>query len=134
MLDKDTSLAEKLWMLFWEQGITIASIRTAIGMAIGVLVEVLLASGGGTGGTAGKPPPKDEKGSKEWVNYKLKASTLVLGRLRVKVTEVLPGVIGAILSCILNKAAYLVGWVSQNLWALVVSIGGLLYMFMITKK
>ena len=71
MLDKDTSSAEKLWMLFWEQGITIASIRTAIGMAIGVLVEVLLASGGGTGGTAGKPPPKDEKGSKEWVNHKL---------------------------------------------------------------
>ena len=28
-------------MLFWEQGITIASICTAIGMAIGVLVEVL---------------------------------------------------------------------------------------------
>ena len=47
MLDKDTSLAEKLWMLFWEQGITIASIHTAIGMAIGVLVEVLLASGVG---------------------------------------------------------------------------------------
>ena len=39
--------------------------RTAIGMAIGVLVEVLRPSGGGTGGTAGKPPPKDEKGSKE---------------------------------------------------------------------
>ena len=112
----------------------IASIRTAIGMAIGVLVEVLLASGGGTGGTAGKPPPKDEKGSKEWVKYKLKASTLPLGRLRVKATKMLLGIIGAILSWILNKAAYEVGWVSQNLWALVVSIGGLLYMFMITKK
>ena len=87
MLDKDTSLAEKLWMLFWEQGITIASIRTAIGMAIGVLVEVLLASGGGTGGTADKPPPKDEEGSKEWVKYKLKASTLLLGRLRIKVQK-----------------------------------------------
>ena len=55
----------------------------------GVLVEVLLASGGGTGGTAGKPP-KDEKGLKEWVKYKLKASTLLLGRLRVKATEMLP--------------------------------------------
>ena len=28
-------------------------------------VEMLRPSGGGTGGTAGKPPPKDEKGSKE---------------------------------------------------------------------
>ena len=134
MLDKDTSLAEKLWMLFWEQGITIASICTAVGMAIGVLVEVLRPSGGRSGGTAGKPPPKEEKGSKEWIKYKLKASTLLQGRLRVKATEMLPGIIGAILSWILNKAAYVVGWVSQNLWALVVSIGGLLYMFMIIKK
>ena len=42
VLDKDTSLAEKIRTLFREQGITIASILTAIGMAIGVLVEALL--------------------------------------------------------------------------------------------
>ena len=48
----------------------IASILTAIGMAIGVLVEALL-PGGGAGAAAasggGEPPPKDEKGLKEWV-------------------------------------------------------------------
>ena len=38
VLDKDTSLGEKIRILFREQGITIASILTAIGMAIGVLV------------------------------------------------------------------------------------------------
>ena len=42
VLDKDTSLGEKIRTLFREQGITIASILTAIGMAIGVLVEELL--------------------------------------------------------------------------------------------
>ena len=42
VLDKDTSLGEKIRTLFREQGITIASILTAIGMAIGVLVEALL--------------------------------------------------------------------------------------------
>ena len=47
VLDKDTSLAEKIGSLFREQGITIASILTAIGMAIGVLVEALLPGGGG---------------------------------------------------------------------------------------
>ena len=54
VLDKDTSLAEKIRTLFREQGITIASILTSIGMAIGVLVEALLpgASGGGGGATA----------------------------------------------------------------------------------
>ena len=46
VLDKDTSLAEKIQTLFREQGITIASILTAIGMAIGVLVEALLPAGG----------------------------------------------------------------------------------------
>ena len=37
VLDKDTTLAEKIRTLFREQGIKIASILTAIGMAIGYL-------------------------------------------------------------------------------------------------
>ena len=45
VLDKDTSLGEKIRTLFREQGITIASILTAIGMAIGVLVGALLPGG-----------------------------------------------------------------------------------------
>ena len=59
--DKDTSLAEKIRTLFREQGITIASILMAIGMAIGVLVEALLPGGGGAATSgSGEPPPKDE--------------------------------------------------------------------------
>ena len=126
VLDKDTSLAEKIRMLFREQGVTIASILTAIGMAIGVLV-LLGGGGGGTDGTASKPPPKDEKGLKECIRNKLKALSSLLRRLGVKAAEVLPGIIGAILSWIINKASDLVGWVCQNLWALVVGIGGLLH-------
>ena len=72
MLDKDTSLAEKIRTLFREQGITIASILTAIGMAIGTLVEALLPGGGGAAASSGKPPPKDEAGLKEWIRNKLK--------------------------------------------------------------
>ena len=47
VLDKDPSLAEKIQMLFREQGITIASILAAIGIAINVLVEALLPGSGG---------------------------------------------------------------------------------------
>ena len=47
VLDKDTSLAEKIRTLFREQGITIASIHMAIRMAIRVLVKALLPGGGG---------------------------------------------------------------------------------------
>ena len=71
VLDKDTSLGEKIRTLFREQGITIASILTAIGMAIGVLAEAVLPDGGATTASGG-PPPKDEKGLKEWVRKKLK--------------------------------------------------------------
>ena len=42
-LDKETgTLGEKIRTLFKEQGITIVSILTAVGMAIGVLIEALL--------------------------------------------------------------------------------------------
>ena len=50
VLDKETSLAEKIRTLFREQEITIASILTAIRMAIRVLVEALLSGSGGGGG------------------------------------------------------------------------------------
>ena len=71
VLDKDTSLAEKIRTLFREQGIMIASILTAIGMAIGVLVEALLPGGGAGAATAPGGPPKDEKGLKGWIRNKL---------------------------------------------------------------
>ena len=136
VLDKDTSLAEKIRTLFREQGITIASILTAIGMAIGVLVEALLPGGGGAAVASGggEPPPKDEKGLKKWVRNKLKALALLLGKLGIKAAEALPGIIGGIISWILNRAKDVVGWVSQNLWALAVGIGGLIYTYMVTRK
>ena len=134
VLDKDTSLGEKIRTLFREQGITIASILTAIGMAIGVLVEALLPGGAATASGGGEPPPKDEKGLKEWVRSKLKALASLLGKLGMKAAEALPGIIGGIISWILNRVKDVVGWVSQKLWALVVGIGGLIYMYMVTRK
>ena len=120
VLDKDVSLAKKIQTLLQEQGITIASILTAIGMVIGVSLDALLPSGGPLGGKVHKLPPEDEKG--EWIWNKLKALLSLLGRSGVKAVEALPGMIGAILSRILNGAADVVGWVSQNLWALVIGI------------
>ena len=78
-MDKDSSLGEKIRTLFREQGITIASILTAIRMAIGVLVEALLPGGGGAISGGGEPPPKDEKGLKKWIRNKLKALATLLG-------------------------------------------------------
>ena len=52
----------------------------------------------------------------------------------MKAAEALPGIIGGIISWILNRAKDVVGWVSHNLWALVVGIGGLIYTYMVTRK
>ena len=136
VLDKDTSLGEKIRTLFREQEITIASILTAIRMAIGVLVEALLPGGGAAtaSGGGGEPPPTDEKGLKGWIKNKLKALASLLGWLGIKAAEALPGNIGGIISWILNRAKDVVGWVSQNLWALVVGIGGLIYTYMVMRK
>ena len=113
VLDSKTSLAEKIRTLFREQGIMIASILMAIGMAISVLVEALLPGGKGASvASGGEPLPKDEKGLKEWIRSKLKALALLLGKLGVKAAEALPGIIGGIISWILNTAKDIVGWVS----------------------
>ena len=136
VLDSNTLLAEKIRTLFKEQGITIASILTAIGMTIGVLVEALLPGSGdaATSGGGGEPPLKDESGLKDWIRNKLKALALLLGQLGIKAVEALPGIIGGIISWILNRAKDVVGWVLQNLWALVVGIGGLTYTYMVMRK
>ena len=138
VLDKDTSLVEKIQTLFKEQRITIPFILTATGMAIGVLIEALLPGGGGGTGSASvagsESPSKDKKDLKEWIRSKLKPLASLLGKLGIKAAEALPGIIGGIISWILNRAKNVVGWVSQNLWALVVGIGGLIYTYMVTRK
>ena len=134
-LDKETgTLGERIRTLFKEQGITIVSILTAVGMAIGVLIEALLggpsASAFKSGGTSGG----DKKGgAREWIKNKLKALSQLLGKLADKALASLPGIIGSIISWILNRANEVVGWLSQNLWALTTGIGVLIYTYFMTK-
>ena len=132
VLDKDTTLCEKIQTLFREQGITIVSILTAFGMVIGFLVEAVLPSGGGS--TSQANPDKggdDNKDSvaKEWIKNKPKALGSLLGKLTSKAASALPGMIGSIVSWILNRAKKTVAWLSQNLWALIVGVGELVYIF-----
>ena len=126
VLDKNTSLGEKIRTLFREQGNTIASILMAI--------KALLPGGAATASGGGEPPPKDEKGLKGWIRNKLKVLASLLGKLGMKAAEALASIIGGIISWILNRAKDVVGWVLQNLWALVVGIGGLIYTYMVTRK
>ena len=134
-LDKETgTLGERIRTLFKEQGITIVSILTAVGMAIGVLIEALLGAPSASASTPGGTSGGDKKGgAREWIKNKLKALSQLLGKLADKALASLPGIIGSILSWILNRAKEVVGWLSQNLWALITGVGVLIYTYFITK-
>ena len=64
---------------------------------------------------------------------KLKALSQLLGKLAEKALASLPGIIGSIISWILNRAKEVVGWLSQNLWALITGVGVLIYRYFMTK-
>ena len=69
-LDKEAGmLGERIRTPFKEQGITIASILTAIGMAIGVLIESLLGSPIVSAATSVNTSGGDRKGggATEWI-------------------------------------------------------------------
>ena len=97
-------------------------------MAIGVLIEALLGgpSVSTTTSTSGGTSGGDKKGgAREWIKNKLKALSQLLGKLADKAS--LPGIIRSILSWILNRAKEVIGWLSQNLWALITGLGVLIY-------
>ena len=134
-LDKETgTLGERIRTLFKEQGITIISILTALGMTIGVLIEALLGGPSASAPTSGGTTTSDKKGgAREWIKSKLKALSQLLGKLADKALASLPGIIGSIISWILNRAKEVVGWLSQNLWALITGVGVLIYTYFVTK-
>ena len=100
-------------------------------MAIGVLIEALLGGPTVSTTTSGNTSGGDVKGSgaREWIKNKLKALSQLLGKLADKALAALPGIIGSILSWILNRAKEVVGWLSQNLWALITGVGVLMYTY-----
>ena len=124
ILHEDTTLAEQIRTLFREQGITIASILTTIGMAVSTLV---LALTGGTGAPTPAPTPTPDKGGlKEWVKKHLQSQGQALAKLAGKAAASLPSIIGSMVSWLLTILAKTAGWLAENLWAVVLAFGGLL--------
>ena len=115
-LDKETStLGERIKTLFKEQGITIASILTALEMTLGVLIEALLGGPSTTYTPTSQSTTTSHKRdrAREWIKNKLKALLQLLDKLADKALASLPGIIGSILSWILNRAKEVVGWLSK---------------------
>ena len=134
-LDKETgTLGERIRTIFKQQGITIISILMALGMTLGVLTEALLGGPSVSTTTSERTTTSDKKGgAREWIKNKLKALSQLLGKLADKAMASLPGIIGSIISWILNRAKEVVGWLSQNLWALITGVVVLIYTYFMTK-
>ena len=113
VLDKNSSLVERIRTLFREQGITIFSILTALSMTISTFALTITgACGGGEGGS----PPKDEGVLNKWLNRLADA----LKRLAGKVVEALSAIIGSVVGAILSFLGKVVGFVAKHTWALIV--------------
>ena len=105
-----------------------------MGTTLGVLIEALLGGPSASMPTSQSTTTSDKKGgAREWIKNKLKALSQFSGKLADKVLASLPGTIGSILSWILNRVNEVIGWLSQNLWALITGIGVLVYTYFMTK-
>ena len=133
-LHKETgTLGERIRTLFKEQGITIVSILTAVGMAVYRIFDRSFVKRSTT--KSGNTSDGDRKGggAREWIKNKLKALSQLLGKLADKALAALPGIIGSIISWIWNRAKEVVGWLSQNLWALITGVGVSINTYFMTK-
>ena len=124
ILHEDTTLAERIQTLFREQGVTIFSILTAVGMTISTLVLALTRTVGIGGGSAGPGEPGGSGGSpvKDWIKKTLQNIANLLKRLGDKLVDALPGILGSVFSWIFNTASKVVVWASEHLWSLFIII------------
>ena len=102
-------------------------------MTLGVLTEALLGGPSVSTTTSGSTSGDKKGGARKWIKNKLKALSQLPGKLADKALAALPGIIGSILSWILNIAKEVIGWLSQNLWALITGVGVLIHTYFMTK-
>ena len=145
MLHQDLTLGEQIQTLFREQGITIASVITALGLAIGMIINSILSAAKSIVNPTPKPKPTPkpdptpkpkptptpeptpEPGIKGWIKQQLQKIANLLSKVADKMLIALPGIIGSAVSFVLKAASTAVGFISEHLWLLIVALVGLLY-------
>ena len=145
VLYEDKTLGEKLCTLFREQGVTIASLLTAIGMTVSAVVEgIILASKSKPKPPSPKPGPKPDipdtpieppkpapspeppKTWTDWIRDQLKKIADLLLKLGDKILIALPG---SVINFVLKTAASVAGFLADHLWAFAAIVGGILYTY-----
>ena len=129
VLDKDTSLAERIRILIREQIINIISALSALLAGIATIVLSVMSDFGGGGGT-GVSSLKDKGTLKKWL-YRLADA---LKRLAGKAAEALPAIVGSVASVILSLLGKAVGFVAEHTWALTVFVAGVIGWWLMQKN
>ena len=122
IVEPHRTLREKLSILWREQGLTIISVLTAIGMTIATLALALIPRGGGGGG---KNPHKVY----DYVKKSLRALSRVLKRFGSWALKALPGILGSLISGIFNLMSKVVTKVAEHGYiAITIMAGGAVYL------
>ena len=151
-IDSEDTLGSRVRGLLRREGVTIASLLTAIGMTIAAVVEGIVLATRSTvsavtpapkpkpPGPKPKPdvpdtpiePPKPPEPPKpktwtDWLKDQLQKIANLLLKLGDKVLIALPGIIGAVVNFVLKSAGAVAGFLADHLWAFALVVGGILY-------
>ena len=131
VLDSDTTLGDKIRTIFREQGITIAAVLTAFGLLISTIVGFVT---GGGGSTNVIKPPKKGLDPKKWLQNNLKALARLMGKLAQKLGAALPGIIGSIVSWLLNRFKDVFSFAAEHVYIFLIFIGSGLFTAISSSK
>ena len=144
ILYQDETLGDRVRTLFREQGVTIASIITALGLAISAIVEgILLATKSAVAAVTPKPPtpkppspkpgpdpsptpgPKPTPKPEGWIKDQLKKIANLLLKLGDKMLIAIPGIVGSIVGFILKSAGTALAFVAEHIWIVLITLGAI---------
>ena len=115
--DGNRTLKERLKILWREQGVTIVSVLTALGMTISTLILALLPSGDPSGSSPHK--------LRDWVKKSFSALGRLFGRLASWALKTLPGVLGSFLSWLFNFLKKAVMYAADHAYTVIGALGAL---------
>ena len=128
--DGDRTLKERLKILFREQGLTIISVLTAVGMTVSTLI-LALTGGSAAGGSSGSKPPNKVK---NWVKKSLASLARLFGKLAKWALSALPGALGSIVSWIFNLLKTVVLKAAEHVYATIGFIAAFLSYLIFNSK
>ena len=128
VLDKDTSLPEKICILIREQIITTISTLSAFLAGIETIVLYVIGDFGGGRGTS-SPSPKDKGTQKKWLHRLANALKSLAGNA----AETLPAIVESDVGATLSFLGKTVGFVAEHTWALIVFVVGLIGVWLMQK-